>query len=140
MDAEAGVNAETAGFLGQVLPAIVGTRLDNGTVQMNPAWYEYDDGYFWLNSWRGARWLARIERNRQATLLMIDPKDMYRVVRAETRLVRTTTDGAVEHVNRLSQRYRGRPYRSAAPQQRVLIQLEPVRVLSQLGWRARAVR
>jgi hypothetical protein len=140
MDADAGVSAETAAFLGQVMPAIVGTRLDNGTVTMNPAWYEYDGGYFWLNSWRGARWLARVERNRQASLLMIDPNDMYRVVRAQTRLVRTTTDGAVEHVNRLSQRYRGRPYRSAAPQQRVLIQLEPVRVRSQLGWRARAVR
>ena len=39
-------------FVAEVMPAVVGTRRRNGSVQMNPIWYEYSDGYFWLNSWR----------------------------------------------------------------------------------------
>jgi hypothetical protein len=42
-------------FVAEVFPAIVGTKRQNGTVHMNPVWFEYDGGYFWLNSWREPR-------------------------------------------------------------------------------------
>jgi Pyridoxamine 5'-phosphate oxidase len=131
------ISEATAAFLGEVLPVIVGTRRRSGAVKMNPAWYEFRDGTFWLNSWRGAHWLDHVERERRASLLFIDPRDMYRVVHVEARLVRTATEGAGEHIDRLSQRYRGGPYRTAAPQQRVIVELEPVRVRSSLDVRAR---
>ncbi len=104
------ISEATAKFLGQVMPVIVGTRRRSGAVKMNPAWYEFRDGYLWLNSWRGAHWLDHVERQRQAALLFIDPQDMYRVVHVETRLVRTAPDPANRHIDRLSQRYRGEPY------------------------------
>jgi hypothetical protein len=68
--------------------------------------------------------------------LFIDPQDMYRVVHVETRLVRTAPDPASQHIDRLSQRYRGEPYRSLRPEERVMIQLEPLRVRSSLDWRS----
>jgi hypothetical protein len=126
------ISDATALFLEQVMPAIVGTRRTNNTVKIDPAWYEFRDGYFWLNSWRGAHWLDHIEREQAATLLLIDPRDMYRVVHAETRLVQTASLGAGEHIDRLSYRYRGEPYRSPVPRQRVVIQLEPVNLRSSL--------
>ena len=88
------IDDATARFLGGVMPVIVGTRRRNGTVKLNPAWYEFRDGHFWLNSWRGAHWLAHVERERQATLLFVDPQDMYRVVHVEAGLVRTATEAA----------------------------------------------
>ena len=97
-------------------------------------WVEYRDGYVWL-SWRGAHWLDHIERERRAVLLFMDPGDMYRVAHVETRLVRTAPDDADEHIDRLSHRYRGEPYKSPRPQERVVIQLEPVPVRSTLDWR-----
>ena len=103
------ISDATAKFLGQVMPVIVGTRRRNGAVNLNPAWYELRDGYLWLNSWRGAHSLDHLERDRQATLLFIDPQDMFLVVHAVARLVQTTTDAAREHIDRLFRRYRGQP-------------------------------
>jgi|GEM_PF-3315126 len=129
------VDQPTAAFLAAAMPVVVGTRRRTGEVKLTPAWYEYRDGCFWLNTRRGAHWLDHIERDRSATLLVIDPADPHRVVHAETRLVQTTIAGALEQVNRLSQRYLGQPYRLAFPQQRVLVQLEPVRLRSALDGR-----
>ena len=126
------ISEVTLAFFAEPLPIIVGTRRRNGSVKMNPAWYEYRDGHFWLNSWRGAHWLDHVEREREASLLLIDPRDIYRVVHAETTLVGTSSEGAGAHLDRLSYRYRGEPYRSAAPMHRVIIQLEPRSVRSTL--------
>ncbi len=132
------ISDATAVFLGQVMPVVVGVRRQSGAVKLNPAWYEYRDGYFWLNSWRGAHWLAHLERERAAALLFLDPTDMYRVVHVDTGLVATTSDGAKEHLDRLSYRYRGEPYRSRSriPQQRIVIQLAPTHVRSSVDWRS----
>jgi hypothetical protein len=122
-------------FVGEVFPVIVGTRRRNGTVQMNPAWFEFADGYFWLNSWRGARWLAHLERDGEVTLALIDPKNMFRFAQVQGRLVETTTEGANEHIDRLSHRYTGRPYQLLRPGiQRVKIQVEPYRVTGSVDW------
>jgi hypothetical protein len=128
----------TERFLATVMLAIVGTHRGNGAVKMSPAWYEYRDGYFWLSTRRGAHWLDHIERDRSASLLMVDPGDAHRLVHAETRLVETTSKDALEQLDRLSVRYRGEPYRLAFPQHRVTVQLEPGYVRSTVDPRLRA--
>lgn len=120
----------TERFLATVMLAIVGTRRGNGAIKMSPAWYEYRDGHFWLSTRRGAHWLDHIERDRSASLLMVDPGNVHCLVHAETRLVETTTEGALDQLDRLSMRYRGEPYRLTFPQQRVTVQLEPADVRS----------
>ena len=132
------ISDRTAAFLAGVMPVVVGVRRRGGAVKLNPAWYEYRDDRFWLNSWRGAHWLAHVERERAAALLFLDPADMYRLVHVDARLIDTTGEGAVEHLDSLSYRYRGGPYRSRSrvPQQRVIVQLAPERVRSSLDWLA----
>ena len=129
------ISAATAAFLAEPLPIIVGTLRRDGRVAMNPVWFEYGEGRFRLNSRRGAHWLDRLERERRASLLLIDPQDMYRVVHAETRLVSTSEEEAGAHLDRLSYRYRGEPYRALAPMRRVIIELEPLGVRSTLDGR-----
>ncbi|MEV6116073.1 pyridoxamine 5'-phosphate oxidase family protein [Streptomyces sp. NPDC052109] len=129
------ISEATTAFLAEPLPIVVGTRRRDGRVKMTPAWFEFQDGFFWLNSRRGTYWLAHVERERRASLLLIDPHDMYRVVHAETRLTGTTTEGAGAHLDRLSHRYRGEPYRALAPMTRVIVQLEPLTVRSTLDGR-----
>ncbi|MFB9449436.1 pyridoxamine 5'-phosphate oxidase family protein [Dactylosporangium vinaceum] len=131
------ISEATAAFLAEVMPVVVGTRRRDGRVKMNPAWYEYRDGHFWLNSWRGARWLEHLERDGLASLLLIAPDDMHKVVHAETELVCSTEDGAGAHIDRLSQRYRGVPYRAPVPQRRVMLQLRPLSIRSTLDNAAR---
>jgi hypothetical protein len=123
-------------FFAEVMPIVVGTKRQNGVVKMDPVWYEYRDGYFWLNTFRGARWLEHLERDQQASLLLIDPKDMTRTVHIEARLVAATTDGAQEHLAELDKRYQMAFHDNLEPQVRVKIQLEALNVRSTLDWLA----
>jgi general stress protein 26 len=129
------LSENTKKFVAEVFPAIAGTKRANGTIHMNPIWFEYDNGYFWLNSWRGSKWLGNLEREDEITLALIDPKDMYRFVEVRGRLVEATDEGGAEHIDRLSMRYMGQPYQRHMPGvQRVKIQIEPVSVKGSLDW------
>jgi hypothetical protein len=126
------------GFVGEVFPAIIGTCRRDGSVQMNALWFEYRDGYFWLNGGPDRIWLKRVQRTNTVDLLLIDPKDMFRWAQVHGRLVSVTGGEEAEaHINRLSQRYLGRPYRHMRdPDPRLRIQVEPLRVRSSVdGWR-----
>jgi PPOX class probable F420-dependent enzyme len=123
-----------AQFAQEVFLAVVGTLRHDGTVQMNPVWFEYDAGYFWLNSWRGSRWLEHLERDKDITLLLLDPHNAGRWAQVQGRLVSTTTEGADAHIDRLAHRYTGRPYTPwREGVQRVKIQIEPWRITGPLA-------
>ena len=132
------ISEATARFFEQVIPAVVGTRRRIGSIHLVTAWFEYRDGQIWLNSWRGSDWLRHIERDREATLLIVDPADINRVAEVETRLIETTETGAEAHIHRLAYRYTGAPYSWRRGQTRVTIRLEPVRVRSSLDWQPSA--
>ncbi len=111
------------------LPAIIGTRRRDGSVQMNPAWFEYRDGYFWVNSHTRRSWPQNVLREKTVSLLVIDKDDDQWWLRVDGRLVESSTETAVEHINRLSMRYSGEPFRALEPgEQRIMFKIEPVRI------------
>jgi hypothetical protein len=61
-------------FLQEVFPAIVGAKRLDGTVLMNSTWFEFRDGYVWLNSWRGSHWRQHLERDGEVALEVLDPR------------------------------------------------------------------
>lgn len=122
-------------FVAEVFPAVVGTKRANGTVHLNPIWFEYSEGYFWLNSFQGSRWLENLQREGELTLALVDPHNMFRFAEIQGRLVEATTEGGAEHIDRLSRRYFGGPYQRHIPgQTRVKIQIEPVRITGSVDW------
>jgi len=122
-------------FVVEVFPAIVGTKRRNSTVHMNPIWFEYDKGYFWLNSFVGSKWLENIKRDGEVTLALLDPNNMFRYAEVQGKLVEATTEGGAEHIDRLSVRYTGQTYQRHMPNvQRVKIQIEPVSISGSIDW------
>jgi PPOX class probable F420-dependent enzyme len=118
-------------FVDEVMLAVVGTRRSDGTVQMNPIWYEYRDGYFWLNSWRGSDWLRHVERDGDVTLFLQDPKNNGRWAQVQGTLVEASDEHRAAHADRLSMRYTGHPYDYRFNRRsRVRIQIEPERITS----------
>ena len=116
-------------FLAEVRPAVVGTRRKDDTVQMNPIWYEYRDGYLWLNSWRTSDWLRHVERDGKVTLHMLDHSDLGRWAQVQGRWLESSDEHGAEHADALSMRYEGKPYDyTYNPRPRVRIQIEPVRI------------
>jgi PPOX class probable F420-dependent enzyme len=114
-------------FLDEVFPAVVGTARHDGTVAMTPLWFEYADGLVLLNGGPNRAWFRRMRRTGTTSLLLLDPRNMFRFARIEGRLAEATTEGADEHIERLSRRYTGGPY--AGPKvDRLIIKVEPTAV------------
>jgi PPOX class probable F420-dependent enzyme len=118
-------------FCDEVLPAVVGVTRSDGTVQMVPVWFEAKDGHFWLNSADTRKWQARLKKSSPVTILLLDPKNMFRWAQVMGRVAERTTEGANEHIDRLSQRYTGNPkYQNHVPgEQRVTFKIEPLRIV-----------
>lgn len=116
-------------FVAKTIPAIVGTRRKNGTVQTNPVWFEYRDGYFWLNSWRTSDWMRHVIRDGDVTLHLQDPHDIGLWAQVQGKLVEASDKHGAEHIDALAMRYTGRSYDYRYnPRPRVRLQIEPVRI------------
>lgn len=100
-------------FASEVMPAILGTKRSDGSVQLNPVWFEVEGDSILVNGSTERAWLKHAQRDGgRVTLLLIDPKNMWRWAQLEGRIARTATEGADDHIDRLSQRYLGTPYRN----------------------------
>ena len=114
-------------FLDEPLPITIGTTRRDGSVQLNPLWFEYRDGQIWLNGGPDRAWFKRVERTGKASLLLLDPKQMFRYARIEARLAGSTAEGADDHIDHLARRYTGAPYRNPKVD-RLIVRIEPERV------------
>lgn len=116
-------------FLDEVMPAIVGTTRSDGSVQMNPIWYERRDDEIWLNPASSRAWGRRLEPGARVTLLFVDPKDQWRWAQIQGEVLERTDSGGEEHIDRLAQRYLGTDYTwhdDADP--RLVVRVRPTRV------------
>jgi PPOX class probable F420-dependent enzyme len=108
---------------------VLGTKRDDGSVQLNPVWFELKDGFFWLNSNTSRTWPKNLQRDRELTMLLVDPKTPDRYAQIRGRLVSLIPDPRHEFIDRLSERYTGRKFRELEPNEhRVTLKIQPVAV------------
>lgn len=116
-------------FLDEVMPAIVGTSRSDGSVQMNPIWYDRRDDEIWLNPASTRAWGKRLDIGKRVTLLFIDPKDQWRWAQVQGEVIDKTTEGGERHIDELSQRYLGRLYGDHRPEDpRQVVRVRPLRI------------
>jgi PPOX class probable F420-dependent enzyme len=110
------------------------TVMPNGQPQATPVWCSFDGTYVWVNTARGRQKDANMQRNPRVTVLAIDPNDPYRWLEVRGQIEDVTEEGAVDHINALSKKYRGNPnYYASNPGQRnketrVIYKIRPSRV------------
>jgi PPOX class probable F420-dependent enzyme len=121
-------------FAQEVMPVIVGTKRTDGTVQLTPVWFECADGVIWLNGAETRDWLRHARRDGTVTLLLIDPKNMWRYAQLIGRFTDVVADDGGVHIDRLGHRYRGAAYRGPKTG-RVKIRFEPDRITGGEGGR-----
>jgi len=114
-------------FAQEVMPVTVGTKRKDGTVQLTPVWFECADGVIWLNGAETRDWLRHARRDRTVTLLLIDPKDMWRYAQLIGRFTEVVPDEGGVHIDRLGRWYRGAAYRGPKTG-RIKIRFEPDRI------------
>src|SRR5580704_8635888 len=112
--------------------ANLSTLMQDGSPQVTPVWVDYDGRYVRVNSALGRVKDKNIRRDPRVSLAIQDPENPYRYVEIRGRVVEITQDGADEHINKLSQKYLGKPvypFRQSA-EVRVLYKIKPEHVSS----------
>ena len=108
---------------------VIATRRDGGAVQLNPVWFELKDGFFWLNSNTRRTWPKNLQRDRELTMLLVDPTEPYRYAQIRGRLISLIPDPQHEFIDRLSRRYTGENFRELEPgEHRVTFKIQPIAV------------
>ena len=123
------LNEDLQAFLGQPIPAVVSTIRKDGSIQMNPVWYDVEGNRIRLNPTVSRWWGKRLEAGAEVTLFFIDPNNMWRWAEIRGRVVEKTAEGGEEHIDLLSRRYLGRDYADHRPDDpRQIVIVEPVQV------------
>lgn len=112
------------------------TILPNGAPHSSVVWVDYEGDYIRINTTLARQKYRDLERDARITFLWFDPDDEYRWLEVRGRVVEMTTDGAVDHIHALSQKYENRQYygdfapaERASQETRVLVRITPEKVL-----------
>ena len=91
--------------------AALTTIMPDGQPQTTVVWCDFDGTYVRVNTMRGFRKEKNMRLNPKVTLLCFDPREPLRSLEVRGTVVEMTEDGAMEHLDHLSERYVGRtPY------------------------------
>jgi PPOX class probable F420-dependent enzyme len=124
-------DAETRKFLEPPNVAILATVSPEGRPQATPVWFVLEGNRVLVNTSKGRVKLRNLERNRRAALTVVDPQNMYRYVQIQGTVVSFDRANGAAGIERLSQRYLGRPYSYPStdkPENRITILIEPLAV------------
>jgi len=110
----------------------LGTLMKDGSPQVTPVWVDFDGKFVRFNSAKGRIKDKNIRRDPRVAITLQDPANPYRYLEVRGRVVEITENGADDHINKLSQKYLGKPiYPFSKPGEvRVIYKVEPQKVSS----------
>ena len=112
--------------------AVVSTLNQDGSVLDTVAWINAENGAVAVNSARGRRWPANLERDPRVTVLVYEGGNPYNYVEIRGRAT-AIEEGADEHINVLTKKYIGQdeyPFRQPG-EERIKFVIEPDHVRHQ---------
>jgi PPOX class probable F420-dependent enzyme len=121
----------TRTFLNEPNAAVLATVSPKGRLQATPVWYVLEGNEVVINTGKGRVKLRNLEAHPFAALTIVDPKNMYRYVQIQGKVTRFDAKNGGRDIDRLSQRYTGKPYpypRGDRPENRVTMVITPLAV------------
>ena len=105
------------------------TSMADGSPQVTQVWVDTDGKHVLINSVQGHVKVRNIGRDPRVAIAIADPNTPSRYVQVRGRVLAVTTEGAVEHIEMLAQKYLGTsyPWYGGRDQVRVIIVIEPER-------------
>jgi PPOX class probable F420-dependent enzyme len=90
--------------------AVLTTMMPDGQPQSTVVWVDYDGEHVRFNTARGRQKEKNVARNPRVTVILVDPQDPYRWLEVRGRVDEGTEEGAVDHIESLSWKYKGQKY------------------------------
>jgi PPOX class probable F420-dependent enzyme len=106
---------------------IATTVRSDGSPQSTVVWVDYDGENVVFNTAEGRAKPRHIRANPNVGVTVLDPEDPFRWI-AVSGPAAMTEEGAAEHINDLSHKYRGRDYDLPEGQQRLIVRVRPEQV------------
>ncbi len=122
---------------GRTYPAFA-TIMPDGHPQATVVWCDYDGTHLLINTMRGFQKEKNMRRNPRATLLAYEILNPLRALEVRGQVVEMSEEGALEHLDSLSQRYTGLtpyfgkciPAEFQARETPVICRIQPTRVVT----------
>jgi PPOX class probable F420-dependent enzyme len=113
-------------FLSRPNPSVVATLRPDGSPHTAATWYDWEGGRVLLNMDESRLRLRFIRRDARIALTVLDEENWYRHVSLIGPVVSLEDDPELADIDRLAQRYTGKPYRTR-DRKRVSAWMEPER-------------
>jgi len=117
--------------------AVLATVGPNGRPQATPVWFLLEDDHIMINTSQGRIKLRNVQANPHVALTVTDRDNPYQYVQIRGRVVAIDRARGAADIDRLSLRYRGRPYQypsTDGPANRVTLLINPRRIQT-MGFR-----
>jgi PPOX class probable F420-dependent enzyme len=102
------------------------TLMPDGSPQVTPVWFDTDGKYILINTNEGRVKDKNMKARPQVAMTIQDPNDLYRYLGIRGEVVGYTTEGADEHINKLSLRYDNKPWTYRETQKRIIFKIKPI--------------
>jgi PPOX class probable F420-dependent enzyme len=106
----------------------IATVMPDGAPQLTETWVDTDGRHILVNTVEGFQKIRNVERDPRVALNIADPDMPVRYFNVRGRVIDVSTDGAAEHIEKLSHRYTGKPYSFGRGGTRVLLTIEADKV------------
>ncbi|WP_431947551.1 PPOX class F420-dependent oxidoreductase [Actinacidiphila sp. bgisy167] len=118
--------ADLLDLLRRPSPCFLATTMPDGSPQVTQTWVDTDGEHLLVNSVQSHVKTRNIARDPRVAVAVCDPDDPSRYFQVRGRVLEVTTQGAEEHIEKLSHRYTGGPYPwyGGRDQVRVILMIE----------------
>ncbi|MGE5140744.1 MAG: PPOX class F420-dependent oxidoreductase [Rudaea sp.] len=117
--------------------AVLSTVMPDGMPQSSIVWIDFDGNDLLINTTLERQKGQNMQVNPNVAVLVVDPRDGSRWIQVRGRVRELTTQGAIEHADRMTHRYNPHKHRfygdiypveKQAEETRVIARIEPLKV------------
>ena len=106
--------------------------MPDGSPQLTPVWVDTEGDLLRINTARGRIKERNMLERPRVTVALVDPEDQFRHLQIRGEVMESTEEGAHQHIESLSQKYTGGPFRELLPGEvRVIFKIRPTSVTFQ---------
>ncbi len=102
------------------------TIMPDGSPQVTPVWFSTDGKYILVNTNEGRIKDKNMKARPRVAITIQDPNKQDRYLGMRGEVVEFTKEGADEHINQLSLKYYGRPWKYSESQRRIIYRIKPI--------------
>lgn len=102
------------------------TIMPDGSPQVTPVWFNTDGEHILINTTEGRVKDKNMKARPKVAMVIQDPSTPYRYLGIRGEVVGHTTEGADEHINKLSLKYDDKPWTYRKGQKRIIFRIKPI--------------